>query len=454
MKNPINILFYICLLLNFSEAFRPLGVLLGIKSSSTTSTLSLIVNFTYLFVNFRNLKLLLKSPVFRNWAILLAVAPTILMLISVAIGFLSPSEYLYWTSFNLLYASFFIAASVYALQNGAEKAQTLVYISILTTVIGFVINYTNYSFTQRILEFSGSMFAKQQSLFRALSFFQHSNVAAFSIIAYFVILFQTKKSEPKSTWFYILSGLALFAGIFITGSRTSLILAAVMCIFLYAPFKRSISRSQKIDYRYAGILVSVWIIFILFAFAALLPLLEPVIEKYMSEETLLRMNIFNALMDGSYGDLEDASLSARITILSKYWKYIESNPIFGYGPQFVRNKLESGEFTNVSQNSFIEYSIYMGIPYGIYFLYNLYKTYKHANRDASSSIYSFNALKVFVVFLFLLSFSVNNIFWYRSIVITLGLLLGANIRLNLIQKIEHQKKSRLREKAFLYNRHI
>lgn len=436
MKKNIEFLFLIIIFLNFSEGFRPVGVLTGIPSSYIVSVSTLLICVIYLIKYNFDFKFLLRIKLFRLWLILLLVYPSISFLISYFFEYLSLNELIYWFSYNLLYGLLMVGATLFSFRNSYAIIKKMAFYSILITLVGFILNYTNYGFTKRVLEFSNAGAASHEKLFRAVSFFSNPNAAALSIIIYYIIYISNNEMKTFHPVKYVLLSVAVTGMVFLTGSRTSLLILALILLLYVIP---SIVKEIMIRYNFSKSLSYLNLIiggfFFLTVFISTLPFLSNFYSKLMGENILARFDFLTNLISGNSGLSQDRSVNYRLSIIPDYLERICENPIFGYGPQVVRNNLVSNVFENTSQNLFIEVAFIFGIPYMIFTLYIIFLSYQYALRYRIKAYETFNILKVFIVLIVVLSFSMNNVFWLRAVVIALGFIIGYTIKMGYLKKI-------------------
>lgn len=427
--NLYHYIFGLVLLLNLSESYRPLGVLLKISSSSVLSSITLIITLLYIVHKKNQLRYLLKFKIFKCIFYLVVIYPIISLVLSFILDFLNAKELLYWISFNTMYSLLMIGSSIFILNVEYKKIRYLALLSLAICLIGFILNYTNYAFTKAVLEFSNAGAASHEKLFRAISFYPNPNIAALSIVIY-LLLFLFMEGHSFKSSFYINILIILISGgmIFLTGSRTSLVLFSFILIFTYFPsIVRTIKYTRKISKSLAYIRVLIMLFLIFLPVLILLPNISEFFRDTMNVGILERMNFFTDLVFGN-SKVDDASLKARTEILPKYFQEIYKNPLFGYGPQIVRDKISSGFFANVSQNAFVEGSITFGIPYAFFLLITYLNMFKYSRSVISKKVGNYNLLGTFTIILILLSFSMNNLFWIRAVVIALGLIVGYYIK--------------------------
>jgi hypothetical protein len=446
MKN-VNRIFLILLFLNLSEVIRVLLFFIDLPSI-VTSIGTFVLVLVYVIINMKTFIKLLRYKVFNIWIVLILIIPSISFVINYDRGFLVSADFFYWLSFNALFGLLFIFSAMMAYSVPTKWIFYLVWMCILSTIIGFYVNYANPEFIRRLGELTGSTLASVvygSEETRNMSFFPHPNAAAFSIVSYFILLFTTYPENVKSIKFYIVLAVLMLAMVSITGSRTSLIISVVI-LFLYV--RPLITKIINVTYKNNSGLIKM----LLYSGLLIGASIGVLVLYVMSESTMAngfskvgsRFSIFSSLFDPSK-DLKDESLDERTAIVGVYLKYIGENLLFGYGPVFRDNKISNGEFENVSQNAYLEGAFVYGLFYPVYFFYINFKTYIMSKASVYKNYFVFNSLTVFMMFLFILSFSVNDLFWNRALVIVLGLLIGIYLRRRV--NVEQEMQPALQQSA-------
>ncbi len=425
-----NKLFILLLFLNLSETYKLILFSWGIPSV-VTSVATVVLLLLYILFNLNTLSVLARVSFFKYWFILVFLIPTVSISINYFRGNLNETELTYWLAFNALFSFLFVSSAIVAYSVPLKWLVYMVWACVCSTIIGFYVYYAYPDLIRQMGTLTGNQLAfvvygSEES--RNMSFFDHPNGAALSIVCYFIFLFTSFVDSTKSIAFYVFCSALLLAMVSLTGSRTSLVISIALIIVYIRPL---IGKIISLNYRHNSgqvkLIIYAFLTFGVFFGVLLLYLISGSITSHGFSEVESRYSIFSSLFDPSK-DLKDESLDERTTIVGVYLKYVSDNILLGYGPVFRDNKIGSGQLKNVSQNAYLEGALVYGIFYPIYFIYIKIKTYIAAKNKLYKNHFIFNSLAVFMVFLFLLSLSVNDIFWNRSIVIVLGLLIGIYIR--------------------------
>ena len=427
MKN-LNKVFLFLLFLNLSETYRVILYYTNIPSV-VISAITTIFSLIYILCNTKYLAMFLKRKLFNYWLILIFVIPTISIIINHYRGLIKIGDMWYWLSFNALFAFLYVCSVIISYVLPLKTIKNLMWVCIGTTLVGFVVNVISPEMIRRMGELTGStlafvVYGSDES--RNMSFFAHPNTAAFSIVCYFIFLFTTFTDKLYSIKYYIFCAALLMAMVAITGSRTSLIISVIM-LFLY--IRPLIAKTINLRYKKnaGSVKLTLYSFLVVGAIFGIGILYVLSLTGKANSSGSSRYSIFSSLFDPSK-DVKDESIEERTSILGVYFRYIYDSIYLGYGPAIRDNKIDRGQFDNVSQNTYVEETFIYGIFYAIYYAYINLKTYLIAKKWWYKRNMVYNTLAVFMLFLFIMNFSVNDLFWNRAIVITLGLIVGIYLR--------------------------
>jgi len=424
----IDILYSAVLLLNVSESFRIIMYAFELRSLFF-STLTLSLNVLYILLNFKYFTYIRRKTIYRCWLVALFVVPTLVIYFQFFQNVVG--DPIYWISFLLLFSSLFTGAVIFALKVSYKYVNRIVGASLFITLLSFISNYFFPEVFRKIGELSGNKQAyvvHGASIERAVGFFSHPNEAAFSIVCFVILLMDVNNyKHVRLRKNLSVIGCCILL-VFATGSRTSLLLFFIVFLFFFIPVLiDSFSRSYRIQRKIAtsvitagGVLGTI-LIFILFSIVSKILLSS-------GYEQLGGRFSFTSLLSSSS---DDESVNSRIGMIYIYFENISQNFFFGIGPERIRENLDSGFFDHVSQNSFVEGIMTYGAFYLAFFIYALFYSYSFSNQSIMEEKAAYNPLKVFLLFVFLLCFSVSEVFLHRSTVIVFGLLIGGKLRRHL-----------------------
>ena len=423
MKYKVDILYLILIFLNVSEMYRPLGVIIGLDSSSIISGASLSITILYLFINASELRNILRYKLVFYWILLVLVIPSLMMMLHCLSGYMNLEEFFYWLFYSAHFGLLMVGTVILVGRLNSRYFKFVYVLCVCSVVFGFIINIVNYDFVRQVLLFTGNAIYAQEDLFRIMGFFQHPNAAALSILSYFIIIMMFYPARENGRVKKVALIFMMFSLIAITGSRTMILLVVIIALmYLWTTIFRSVGNGTEVKLVIPILDIFGWFLVVVSLFI-LLPAFSSVdFGVNALNRVVERSRTIISLLSLSSGG--DDSLSYRIEIIPVYFEFILKNPLLGVGPQFVTDRLADSTFANVSQNAFVEWSLKYGIGYAFFYLYVLYSTYRTASRlERCNSILS-DGMKMFVALLVMVSFSINDLFWYRSIVVSVGVLLG------------------------------
>jgi len=340
------------------------------------------------------------------------------MSLQVAARIIELEELAYWTAFSLIFVAILLASSVLWRRKGEKLTYPFVLACLVSTWVGYAVNILNYQFLREVMGFTSNVIAASESLARMIGFYPHPNMAAFSLCLFFVLIGSDRRFLTASSWTRILVILAVLIGIVVTGSRTSLILF-IVAFLMY--LRNSAKMNGRLTYgrlvRTFTYLIIAGVLFV----SALAFDMRMDKQSDLSETIVDRVQSISRLVDGSIAQ-NDESAYLRISIISKYAEDIADNPLLGYGPDYAFEQIEAGRFSNVSQNSWIEWAIRYGVFYplaiAVIFAFSIYKNL--INRAAWGS-QQFMAVLVVIL---MSTLSLVDVFWLRSTALALGVSIG------------------------------
>lgn len=423
MKRKVSIFYLLVIFLNLSEMYRPLGLVIGFDRSSVVTGLSLLVTILYLFIHGRELLDIIKFRLVFYWILLVLVIPTLMMILHFFSGYMNFEELFYWMFFSAHFGFLMLGVIVLVGQLDSRYFKFLYIACVFSVIFGFVVNLVNYDFIRQVLLFTGNKMVVQESLYRIMGFFQHPNLAALSVILYFVILMGFFPAKENSLLMKNVLVLMMIFLVVITGSRTSTLLAVVvMFMYLWPVVFNVVRHGAVLKLIFPVPQIIGWISVI----ASLLMLLPMLANVDFGIDALNRVMVrYSSIVDIlSQSSAGDASLDFRMEIIPVYFEFILEKPFIGFGPQFVVDRLADGVFFHVSQNALIEWSLKYGVIYSFFFIYVLFATYSTACKLSVYNSRLSSGLKMFIILIVAVSFSINDLFWYRSVVVSIGVLLG------------------------------
>lgn len=432
----------VAVFLQTTELYRPLGFMAGFSTSLTVNVIFLLFFVFYLVVR-HNTLLELHSGVVVGWALALSVVPTCIMGIQLLDDSVSMERVIYWSLFCLIFALLMLTVVVLWAKAGPDISTPFFVACIAATWVGFAVNWLDYDFLREVMAFSSNPISASKRTIRMLGFYPHPNAAALALTLYFACLACARRFLTASLLLQIVTSTACLVGVLVTGSRTSLILLLIVFVWyvknVYGMHRgNSAAKSGK----------SLMAPFIPVAVAAASFVLLQIIASSrddLGEMLALRTSMLADLLGGTENQSADAdtSLTLRVSILSRYLADIAESPLLGRGPDFASSQIQFGNYTNVSQNSWLEWAIAFGVPYVALMALMLTLTYRlsHGLGPANTLVRSYARLVLLIIGIS--TFSVVNPFWARSVVCVVGALLGsllyASLSLSGERRIETSK---------------
>jgi hypothetical protein len=403
--------------LQVSQLFRPFGYILGFATSLQVNLAFL--SFFVFYVVVRNKTLTqLHSGVVAAWACSLLVVPALIMCLQLLDNSVTMNRLVYWTVFSLLFTLMLLIAVMLWARWGPNLSVPFFLACIVATWVGFVVNWLDYDFLREVMAFSSNPISASLRTVRTIGFYPHPNAAAFSIVLYFAILASTRKFLSSSIILQTLASMACFVGVLITGSRTSLLLLAVVFIWY---IRNLFGSNRGVGFRSRT--------------RALIPPLIPLAVMTTSffalqflassrQDLAEMLNSRIGLMGDLLGGNSDTSVDQRVSMLSLYYSDLLRSPLLGRGPDFATNQIALGAYYNVSQNAWLEWGVAFGVPYAFLMALMLMVTYRLAARRVKPQPLLLSYARLILFIFAIITFSMVNIFWMPSTVCALGVLIG------------------------------
>lgn len=405
--------------LQTSELYRPLGFIAGFPNSLSVNLVFLIFFSIYLIVRIRLLAEL-SSAIPIWWFGALVVVPFFVMGLQMLDQSVTFTRLVYWSAYSLLFALLLLVAMLLWLRWGANLSTPFFLAAIGAAWFGFIVNWVDYQFLRDVMVHGSNPIGISETTTRTIGFYQHPNAAAFSLVLYFACLACDKRFLTGSFILQVLASMGCVVGVLVTGSRTSLVLV----VLVFATYLRNLARLNRGAHEAtsrasARRRAQVAALIPLGVLAATLVLMQIIAASRQDLAALVSARI------GSFTNLgADTSTDQRVTIISHYITDVMRSPILGHGPDFVSNQIALGSYTNVSQNSWLEWAATWGVPYALFMAVLLYVTYRMGTSYAGPQPLLLSFARLILVLFLLITFSMVNPFWMRSPVCVLGVLFG------------------------------
>lgn len=408
----------LCVFVQVTELYRPLGYLFGFPNSLWVNTAFLLFLSGYLVARVETLKEL-RSNVAIMWCFALIGAPLVVMILQSFDGSVTLNRLAYWTIFASLFVLLLLTTIVLWTRWGPVLTRPFFLAAIASAWFGFAVNWWDYQFLRNVMEHGSISIWISEYTTRAIGFYQHPNAAAFSLVLYFTCLVCDRRFLSGSVMLQSAAAMGSVVGVLITGSRTSLALLVLAFLwYLRNLAKAAVDRrsSDPESARRRALLMPLIPISVSMMSIIVLQILA-VSRRDLADMVSLRIASLTEL--GS-----DVSAGQRITMVNRYLTDLAESPLLGHGPDYATQQIAAGKYLNVSQNAWLEWSVAMGIPYAILMATLLIYTYRYIRNNTllQPLLHSFASLMA-IVFV-IISFSMVNPFWLRSPICALGVLLG------------------------------
>lgn len=397
---------------------------LGVGSIATTSVLILILIHLYVAINYKYFFSFNKKSIVILWFGLLFFIPSVVNAVhEIFLSKGSLFDYSYGFFRHYFNYCLFLLGVIFAFKNSAKFLNTSLSISLSIIVFSFVANiiipelFISIAILQERMQFENV-----ESFGRLFGFFLQPNRASLSILSMLpLMLYSEGVRSPISIIFVILIIFALIAS---TGSRTGLILSAGVFIVYVVKY---LFVSTKVYFRLEK-RAAVFSFFTGFLFAMLISvqvgnfLLDALIEQPEYAETVMRLQ--DLLVGGAESVRTDDSIEARLDAQLVYLSYVLTNP-FGYGDVGKSALLNSQMAKHVSHNMYLEQTFAYGWLYLLLLLFSIYYTWRSVMKP---KIYILSALLFILV---INGITVSGVLSTRTFILSLGLVVGIQLRHNI-----------------------
>jgi hypothetical protein len=417
----------LALFLQASELYRPISLLVGVQSQ-IVNLLYIALYGIYLLHSGRWLartrdsrsRGLLDTPLGQVWAAAFFLGFLMLSIQSI-IGILTFDRATYWFGYSLLFVEMFMTAAVVFPKVG-ERAVTRFFILLLgATWLGFVVNILNYQFIRRVLVYTGNELGQSSDLSRVVGFYQHPNMAAFTLTLTLAMLVSSRRFMVSSLLLHAAVLAASVGGVIITGSRTSALLIGVVVLWYFATIFKMSGRGSVAVFR-AVMAPALVLLTAILAIGAITSVLGRGSELYTTMTTRLQ-----TLPSIVRGESVDQSVMTRKQNLDAYIERFKAKPLEGYGRDYPSQEIESGRLTAVSQNAWLEWAVAYGSVYPSAIALAFLFTWRTARRLRAVDVWVWARVALLVGIFVVASFSIVDFLLLRAPVCALGALVGLTV---------------------------
>lgn len=407
----------IVIFLHASALVGPIGYIAGLPGVFATSILTLSISVIYILMNIRIVLLYANYFLFILFFSFIIVLPISIMIIQFIAEMISRDGVLYWSGVVLMYGLLFLVSAILSWKLTDRALMVFFILCLFLVLFGFIINVVDYSFIREVMVFTGNKMALSLFLSRNLGFFGHPNEAAISVTLYSAFLIFIPISKPRyMRVFVILFGFGL---VIITQSRTSMALFSIVVLLFIITylFQRGVSGAFDVMVFGFALTMSVVLVIIFIQISAQSDVFGGIFERIGS--------IFD--IASSRDGVEDMSAQIRFRMAKEYMMLAGEYPWLGLGFEVLGAQMNSGYLEEVSQISWLQWSLQYGVPYAFFgafvLLFALYRVASVALKKTCENPFALCFLVIMFI-VTLATFSLVDVFFIRSIVIVVGFALG------------------------------
>lgn len=402
--------------LQATNLYLPLTYIAGFTNSRQAN-----IAFSLFFVFYlvaRNKTLAeLHSGVLAGWACTLGVAPAVVMALQLIDNTVTTARLVYWITFAVLFPLLLLVAVVLWARWGSRLSTPFFLACIVATWFGFFVNWFDYAFLRKILFYSSNPFAASFVAERTLGFYPHPNEAALSLVLCIASLACTREFLTSGYALQTIATTGSLAGVVITGSRTSLILVALVLAWYVRNILRVHGEASSGN-RKRALLAPLIPVLVVVSSAFAIQLITSS-RADLAATVSARMASISTLASGT-----DESAVARKSVVTQYYSDLVESPLIGRGPDFAAYRIAQGSYRSVSQNSWLEWAMRFGVLYAVLIAVMIIFTYRLALRVGRSQPLLLSYARLVLTIFVLVTFSMVDLFWMRQPVLVVGVLLG------------------------------
>jgi O-antigen ligase len=388
-----------------------------------TGAFSLLVIYSYIFLNLKLLLRLFQTLFLKFLFLLLVVYPIFLLPFHFLYGYVGISDFIRFFLNNLLYLGITITTVILLLKSTSKFATNITLSIVFITLFGIVLDYVFpglfYALKLKVwgIEKKGFDYSTIE-ITRVGGFFLKSTAAASSLAFLLpaLLLLLSRDKIVRIIFIYLLITILIL----LTGSRSGLIVMAgsfffVLLGILNIAKKKLKTTSSKI--LGIGTLFTPVVVFTsILTMGIVLNFFNPKIQNTIVE----RVNTLTSLNRVA----NDESVSHRTSAQRLYISKILCNPLLGYGASYGAKLRQRGEFRFSSHNTLLELAFMFGLVYLCTLLFFYVLLLMLGNKVTGNSV-NIIILSTFIFFSY--SFFVNTLFQNRAFFFTLGVVLYAHL---------------------------
>ncbi|ESA38756.1 hypothetical protein N836_29970 [Leptolyngbya sp. Heron Island J] len=375
------------IVLNSTYFFIFASPLIGIPVALATQAL-LAANFLYIYLQKKQLLILLRKKIVIGWVITLGVWPLLTSLYSASA---SPRN----IGLALYFCSLFLLALIYTTVNGWRKFHALILWSVVLSAIGLILSLI---FPETFTAAGLASGARSYYRGRAFGFFMQPNRAAANIA--FLCIIWLSGSQFSNIFKVFTKVLLWMLLILVTASRGGLVtsIAAILLIFLdfslykwngkkylyvIGKTKKKISEWQRKSFLNFKKNIFIYLLFLacsVLVFQHLSPNLFGDIEIREFESVISRTTDFFAL--DSLDEVQSIdSAQVRLRAQKQFIHRIYEHPLIGRGLGSSVHDVEKGVLFLSSHNAYLSALYDYGVLYLIVYIYTCIYLYRTSQKS-------------------------------------------------------------------------
>jgi O-antigen ligase len=378
----IDKIYFVILVLNVTGLFGFIAPQLGVTIGQVSLAL-LVLNILYLLFMVRYSTMVLLKVGMIEWLFVLLIWPLIT-------AFYAPSFEIREIGLQLYYFTLFYGAIVYTVANGLPSMHRLMTVSLVLTIFGMGLNLINPQYFEVVSDMAEAKVLKQA---RVCGFILQPNQLAVCINLMFIGWFSLRKW--KNAWLEMIVIIMFLLAVLLTGSRTGMLLAVIVVIFVLLPIRKN--RKWVINKRYLMKLGTLMLALVAGIVAMKFYLAQINYTDKKEDELINRMELmldFKLSDEDNIKDIEN--VQARVDAQAFYWLLFKERPLFGHGFGAEAYYKEIGYIFLSAHSDALTFAVEYGVFYPVVFILLLLSIYFKRNRRDIEGVFDTNTIGQFV----------------------------------------------------------
>lgn len=409
------------LLFQISELFR-FSLFAGLPLSFVAFATVVILGL-HIFINVKYLKKI-HNPVLMGYLFLLCIGiPILFAPYHLVYGYLGKSDIVRILANNILYFEISLSTIILVSKYSIKLIRSWFVLVLTVILIGFGLEYVNpglfYALKLAVWgldkNIDGIEFAELE---RVGGFYLKSTYASISIIMLTPvgILLLSKESF---TYAIVVAVSFLFL-VFLTGSRSGLVVSAVCSITFILPFFQFIVKRFKTSLKNG---LNLGLVFLPISLVLVGVLVSVALLAIPDTQRNVLLERTTSLFSSETLS-NDVSLNQRSNAQFLYLEKIVQNAVFGYGAIYRDKLRSSGDFWLTSHNTYIEMAFFYGVFYVAVLLILIISMMSGKWNYWIEGVPGLNYMQMLAIGLLLYCLFANTMMQNRSFFFAIGFLLG------------------------------